>query len=75
VAKTRDVLVHVDVEVGAGKRTCNHSRKHSIPKGTAHLAVKGGSYRARKNYCSECAKSILDAAKERLREMEKKLTA
>jgi hypothetical protein len=76
VAKTRDVLGHVRVEKGARKRKCHHSRgKHHIPGDTPHLTVKGGSFGARKNYCRDCAKQILDAARGRIGEMEAELTA
>ena len=71
MGKTRDVLGHVKIEIAMGKRKCHHSRgKHFILKNSAHLAVQEGSFGARKNYCSECAKQILDHAKARLAEME-----
>ncbi len=74
MANTRDILGHVKVEVAEGRRKCHHSRsKHSIPKGTAHLAVKGGPFGARNNYCPECARPMLELAKRRLSELEAKL--
>lgn len=67
MAKIRDVLIHVDVEVGRKKRKCHRSRgKHDIPKGKAHLIVKGGSFGARKNYCADCARPILEGARAKL---------
>ena len=74
MAKTRDILGHVQVEVAERRRKCHHSRgEHSIPQDTAHLTVKGGSFGARKNYCPECARQILDLAKSRLDDMERAL--
>jgi hypothetical protein len=71
--RVRDVLGHVSVEVGDKQRKCHRSRgKHAIPAGTAHLAVTGGPFGARKNYCPKCAKPILSAAKTRLSEIERR---
>jgi len=71
VAKTRDILGHVQVEVSEGPRKCHHSRGgHGIPKRAVHLTVKGGSFGARKNYCVDCARPILSLAKRRVEDME-----
>lgn len=74
MAKVRDILCHVTVEVAASRRKCHRSRgKHSIAKDVAHLAVKGGPFGARQNYCATCAKSMLSSARMRLNELELQL--
>ncbi len=68
MAKVRQLLLHVQVEVAEKKRVCHRNRAtHSIPAGDACLAIYGGSRGARKNYCRQCAKPILDQAHEDLR--------
>lgn len=74
MAKVRDILKHVDVEVAKRSRKCHRSRgEHAIPKDEAHLAVKDGSNLARKNYCPECARAILDHAYSRLKSIEEQI--
>jgi len=74
MAKTRDILGHVKVEVAERRRKCHHSRgNHGILKDTACLVVKGGPFGAAKNYCPECARPILVLAKRRLSELEAEL--
>lgn len=74
MAKTRDILKHVDVEVAKRSRKCHRSGgKHVISEGEAHLAVQLGSFLARKNYCAECARAILDLAHSRLKSIEDRL--
>lgn len=74
VAKTRDILKHVDVEVAKRVRKCHRSQgEHFVAKDEAHLAVKDGSFLARRNYCLKCARPILDLAYSRLKDIEKRL--
>lgn len=74
MAKTRDILKHVDVEVAKRSRKCHRSQgKHVIAKDAVHLAVQDGSFLARKNYCAECARAILDLAHSRLKSIEDQL--
>ena len=73
MAKVRDILVHVDVEVAVRQRICHHNRKeHTIHKGVACLAIHdaGGG---RKNYCGLCAQEILTKAKTKLTGIEQQL--
>ena len=72
MAKIRDILSHVDVEVAARQRICHHNRKeHTIGKGIACLAIHD-SDGGRKNYCGPCAQEILTKAKAKLLGMEKR---
>jgi hypothetical protein len=73
MAKVRDILIHVDVEVAARQRICHHNRKdHTIQKGIACLAVHD-SDGGRKNYCGPCAQEILNKAKAKLSGIERQL--
>jgi hypothetical protein len=69
--KIRNILTHVSVECAARVRICHRERtEHSIPKGVKCLVIKDPSTQGSKNYCSECSKPIIEAAKARLAEIE-----
>ena len=69
--KVRDVLTHVSVECAARVRICHRKRtEHVIPKGVKCLVIKDPSTQASKNYCGECSKLIIEAAKARLAAIE-----
>lgn len=73
MAQIRDILVHVEIEVAAARRTCHRNRKdHSITKNMACLAIYD-SDGARRNYCGICAKEILMKAKTKLAGFEEQL--
>jgi hypothetical protein len=72
--KVRDVLTHVSVECAARARICHRNRaEHSIAKGYKCLVVKDPATQGSKNYCGECAKEIINAARTRLAEIEQQL--
>ncbi len=72
--KIRDILSHVSVEVAKAKRICHRNRKeHSISKNTACLVIRDAATGGAKNYCPACAPEILDQAKLRIAEMERKM--
>ena len=72
--KIRDVLTHVSVECASRARICHRKRtEHSIAKGVKCLVVKDPSTQGSKNYCAECSKEIIEAAKVRLEEIEHQL--
>jgi len=68
MAKTRDVLVHVCVEVALKRRKCHHSKKHEVLAGHSCLVVRQGL--GSKNYCRVCAAEILQLASTRLTELQ-----
>jgi hypothetical protein len=73
--KTRDILNHVTVETAARQRICHRNRaEHAIQKGELCLVILDPATRGSKNYCSECAKPILDAAKLRLSQLERQIS-
>lgn len=67
MAKIREILRHVHVERAERKRTCHRNQaEHVIRQGEPCLAIYDGPRRARKNYCRECAREILNRAGQNL---------
>jgi len=74
MAKIRDILKHVSVEVALRERICHRKRgEHSVPKGERCLVVKDDLTEGKKNYCAACAKDIIAAAAARIQELETEL--
>lgn len=69
----KQVLNGVAVQVAAGRRKCNHSRKHSIEKGDICLAVKDPYWGSWRSYCAECGAEILEVAERDLEELKVEL--
>ena len=61
MARARNVLKHVIVEVAQKKRRCHRDKSHAIQKDTLCLVVveQRGNKR---NYCVLCAQPIVDLA-------------
>jgi len=75
MAKVRQVLGHVSVEIALRRRVCHRNRsKHSIPKGDACLVIRDPSTGNSKNYCAKCAEPILDRADEDLEDLREQLS-
>lgn len=72
MAKVKQVLRHVSVEMAKGQRKCYRKPNvHVIPKGEVCLVEReSGSSR---NYCAECAESILDTAEDDLNRLRAEL--
>lgn len=67
MAKVRQVLGHVSVEVAQRRRVCHRNRRqHSIAKDVACLVVRDPATGNSKNYCFRCAEAILDRAEDDL---------
>lgn len=67
MAKTRDILTHVSLEIAVRKRICHHNRnQHEVAKDERCLVVKDAATGAKKNYCRQCALDILQAASTRI---------
>jgi hypothetical protein len=73
MAKVKQVLNGVAVQVAAGTRKCNHSKKHSIAKGDTCLAVKDPYWGSWRSYCAECGAAILEVAEVDLEELKAEL--
>ncbi len=74
MARVRDVLRHVRVEIAERKRTCHRKKgEHEIQSGELCLGIYEGSPLRRRNYCRECATPILALAGKQLGELHKKL--
>ena len=73
MAKVRDILIHVEVQVAERQRICHRNRReHAIKKGFACLAIHD-SDGGRRNYCGPCAQEILTKAQSKLSEFEQQL--
>jgi hypothetical protein len=69
VAKVKDILVHVVVEVAVRTRKCHRSAgKHGIRPGESCLVVREGL--SRRNYCRECSVPILELAGSRVNQLQ-----
>lgn len=74
MAKVRQVLKHVAVEVAARKRICHRAAgKHFVPAGGACLVIKEGAQMGKKNYCVDCARAIVEQAQADLNEIKEGL--
>lgn len=62
MAKVKQVLISVSVEVAKAKRKCFRRKTHSITKGEACLVVKDPAWSSKRNYCLECGNDILEVA-------------
>ncbi len=63
MAKVRQVMNGVSVEVAKRQRICYHNRKkHSVAKGESCLVIRDPATGGSKNYCTECGNEILDVA-------------
>jgi hypothetical protein len=76
MAKVRDILTHVSIEVAKHRRICHHNRaEHSITKETACLVIKDPATGGGKNYCPLCASPILERAKMRISQLQNELAS
>jgi hypothetical protein len=67
MAKVRDLLLHVSIETAERRRKCHRKpAEHAILHGAVCLVVKGGPRNAPKNYCVECAGTMIAAAEQKL---------
>ncbi|REJ90434.1 MAG: hypothetical protein DWQ34_17495 [Planctomycetota bacterium] len=59
MAKVRQILKHVHVEIAKGTRRCRRNRDHRIRAGEPCLVIRDDAGPYSKNYCRECALPIL----------------
>lgn len=71
--KVREVLKQLRVETAGRRRKCHRNDSHSIGRGERCLAVYDPITSGRKNYCTECARPILDQARRDLHRLEEEL--
>ena len=62
----RDILVHISATTALKQRKCHRTKKHVISSGTTFLLVRNSGGLGSKNYCPECAKTIMDLAEEKI---------
>lgn len=63
----------VDRAVASTGRKCHHSKKHRISQNELFLYVRNPGTVGGRNYCSACARAMLDLARESLHEIESML--
>jgi hypothetical protein len=73
MAKVKQVLKDVSVEVAKRKRKCHHKKTHSVAQGESCIVVKDPSTGGKRNYCIECGNAILDIAADDLNELRSEL--
>jgi hypothetical protein len=62
MARVKQVLKDVSIEVAKRQRKCHHKKTHSISMGEQCIVVKDPSTGGKRNYCIECGNDILDVA-------------
>jgi hypothetical protein len=67
MARYKSVLQAVEVVTAGRARKCYHSREHSVQKGDICLEVRDAQ--ARKGYCVQCAREMVQQAQARLAEI------
>jgi hypothetical protein len=70
MARTRSLLLRVEVRPAGRLARCAHNRSHEIRKGELRFVVRDpGPAGGEKGYCAECAADMLGASEEQLREL------
>jgi len=67
MAKTRQILKHVRVEVARGSRRCRRNKDHKIRLGEVCLVINDEGSPYPKSYCRDCALPILKLCAQDLR--------
>ena len=67
MAKTRSVLLRIEVRPAGRLAHCARNRKHAITKGAARFVIReSGPAGGEKGYCLACGLQMLDAAQAQL---------
>jgi hypothetical protein len=70
MARTRSILLRVEVRPAGHLAHCAHNKKHEIRKGEPRFVVRDpGPAGGEKGYCAACAAEILDASEAQLQEL------
>lgn len=75
MAKVRDILVHVCIEIAEKKRRCSRNKEHVISRGEQCLVVRGEMSHSQKNYCVACAPAMLALASAKLATLQQGLVS
>jgi hypothetical protein len=73
MAKTRLLVVPVEIRPAGRLSKCSHNKKHAIPKGETRFIVTNASGMGEKGYCATCGHGMLDYAEDRIRELRREL--
>ncbi len=70
MARTRSILLRVEVRPAGRLAHCAHNKKHEIRKGEPRFVVRDpGPAGGEKGYCADCAAEMLEASEAQLREL------
>ena len=71
---TRRILKHASVEIAKRTRKCHRNNKHGVRAGEACLVISDENRLGqKKNYCTACARDILDQAERDLSQLHAQL--
>lgn len=70
MARTRSLLLRVEVRPAGRLARCAHSKKHEIRKGEPRFVVRDpGPAAGEKGYCADCAAVMLEATEAQLQDL------
>ena len=70
MARTRSLLLRVEVRRAGRLAHCAHNRSHEIRKGELRFVVRDpGPAGGEKGYCADCAREMVGASEAQLREL------
>lgn len=70
MARTRNVILPIEVKPAKKLCRCSHDKKHVITKASIRVVVKEPSGMGEKGYCAACGRAMLVAARQRLDELQ-----
>ena len=74
MARTRSILLRVEVRPAGRRAHCAHNKKHEIRKGEPRFVVRDSGPAGReKGYCADCAAEMLEASAAQLQELRARL--
>lgn len=68
MARVKNLLNHIFIETAKARRRCHHKGTHAIIQGMPCLVVVD-SRGSKRNYCTLCAKPMLDEAMQKLAQL------
>lgn len=75
MARTRNLILPIEVKVAKKLCKCSHNNKHQIVRGSLRFVVKESGGMGEKGYCTACAQAMLLAALQRIDELQRSLGA
>ena len=74
MARTRSLLLRIEIRPAGRLSRCAHNQAHEIRKGELRFVVKDpGPAGAEKGYCATCAQEMLEGLERQLRDLRQQL--